>query len=181
MSIRGLLFSIIVMGACSQASAFWFQSSLSEIHQEIQLKYPNVEHVSITEFQENNRETVVFDVREANEYAVSRLDSAIHLSPKTNPKEFIELHGDAVRGKRVIFYCSVGRRSSAMAHKLAGTLEQLSASSSANLEGGLFHWVNQGQAVDGVGVHPYNRYWGRLVKDKSKIVYSVPYGNLKNP
>ena len=41
-----------------------------------------------------------------------------------------------------------------------------------NLQGGLFNWVNDGRDIIGHGVHPFDDFWGRLIKDSRSIRYN---------
>jgi len=50
--------------------------------------------------------------------------------------------------------------------------EDLGATSSQNLMGGVFNWANEGRELSSNKVHPYNTYWGNLIKDKDKISYT---------
>lgn len=177
---KWLLFSgILLFVGVAIAAIFIFQQPLSKIHQAIENDYKSVSHISASEFSKLNfKETVVFDVREPQEFAVSHIDGAIQVSPNIDPQTFIEDYGELLKGKKVVFYCSVGRRSSALASRLGGTLFKHGATSSQNLVGGVFSWVNQDRELSSSAqastklVHPYNKYWGRLIKDQSKISYT---------
>ena len=120
---------------------------------------------------------VVFDVREKKEYEVSHIDGAIQIDPKLKPEQFFQQYGESIKDKTVVFYCSVGRRSSNFAEQINATSEADEALATYNLTGGLFHWhniqkplVNEAQTTS--AIHPYNFYWGRLIQDKPSISYS---------
>ncbi len=154
--------------------------SLERIHTVIEQDYPSVLHISPAQFSKLKLgEVVVFDVREPEEFDVSHLEGAIQVMPDIDPGDFIEDYGDLFNGKHVIFYCSVGRRSSELASKLAGAPAENGAIASFNLTGGVFDWVNQGRLLSDLKqqkttkVHPYNDYWGKLVNDNSKLSYTV--------
>jgi len=154
------------------AGAFFllWSPSLEKIHRAIEGSYPDVQHISASEFLLlDPAQKVVFDVREKVEYQVSHIQDAIQLSPDTRPEEFEELYGDVLEGKRVVFYCSVGYRSSEMVSRLNEVTEDLGARSSLNLIGGVFNWVNQGHPLSSSKVHPYNEYWGRFIDDTQKL------------
>ena len=55
---------------------------------------------------------LVFDTRPLEEYDVSRLRDAIRVDPDLDSEEFIAAHGQGLLGRDLIFYCSVGYRSS---------------------------------------------------------------------
>ena len=163
-----LVFSYLIFprGAESQTTR------LDKIHEDIQSKYADVRHLSADEF--NGLllpDTIVFDVREEKEYGVSHLSNAVLVSPKISAEDFMAQFGEQVSGKTAVFYCSVGRRSSDLVSRLEANREVDAGSALFNLEGGLFSWVNEQREVSGIGVHPYNWYWGRLIEDKTMINY----------
>lgn len=153
-------------------------SQLTTVHQAIEKDYQSVAHISASQFSElSPHDIVVFDVRQPEEFDVSHIDGAIQVTPGIDASEFIEDYGDLLDGKQVIFYCSVGRRSSELASKLNHLDKNYGAQSSQNLIGGIFSWVNQGRELSDTAqevtnkVHPYNERWGRLVEDQSKLSY----------
>jgi rhodanese-related sulfurtransferase len=112
---------------------------------------------------------VLFDVREEEEYQVSRLPGALRADPGAWTFRFVGQHGEAVKGKTVVFYCSVGVRSSKLAARVQGRLLEKGARAVYNLEGGVFRWHNDRRPlIDANGptplVHPYDRHWGGLIE-----------------
>lgn len=155
---------------------------LEKIHSKILTDYDNVAHISATEFSAlDASSTVVFDIREEREYAVSHISGAVRVDPSTKPQTFINQHRSAFKDKTVVFYCSVGRRSSRFASQVSGLVSEHGAHDSYNLTGGLFHWHNARQPLTSAGqptdaIHPFNFYWGRLIEDRSGLSYKpVPY------
>jgi len=171
---------VLLLVAISIISLFVFQPRLEAIHNDIENDYQSVSHMSASEFSSLDiAQVVVFDVREPEEYAVSHIAGAIQVMPDIDLGEFIEDYGDLLNGKQVVFYCSVGRRSSELANRLGDVPFEHGAVSSKNLIGGVFSWVNQGrqlrnsrQAATNL-VHPYNKYWGRLVADPDKLSFTA--------
>lgn len=105
---------------------------------------------------------VLLDVREADEYAVSHLPSAVHVDPGADAEAVLALAG---KETPVVLYCSVGYRSS----KLARRLQKAGFTQVANLEGSIFKWANEGRRVVRADtsvqqVHPYNDRWGKLLE-----------------
>ena len=70
---------------------------------------------------------ILVDVREEHEYAVSRLEGAVRLDPDASAAAALALIGDRAAGAEIVFYCSVGQRSSAMARRAQGVLENAGA------------------------------------------------------
>jgi rhodanese-related sulfurtransferase len=170
---------ILIFAALIIISLFIFQPRLETIQNDIENDYQSVSHISAAELARLDVDkVVVFDVREPEEFAVSHILGAIQVMPNIDAREFIEDYSDLLEGKHVVFYCSVGRRSSELASKLDAVLFEHGAASSNNLIGGVFSWVNQGRQLRNSSqmathfVHPYNKYWGRLVADSDKLSFT---------
>lgn len=83
--------------------------------------------------------------------------------------EFLARHGEAARGKTVVFYCSVGARSSAVADRVTSGLTEKGATGIRSLDGGVFAWSQQGRALEDANgatdkVDGYDPSWGRLLE-----------------
>ena len=173
-----LLSSVLVVLLTVVTMMLLLKSPLVSIHRVIERDYKSVAHISAAHFSQlNSNEVVIFDVREPEEFLVSHIAGAIQVAPNIEPSAFIDEYGGLLKGKSVVFYCSVGRRSSKLTNKLGDTLSQYGASSSQNLIGCIFSWVNQGRELISSGqlvttkVHPYNEFWGRLVDNKQSVSY----------
>lgn len=147
--------------------------TLPKIHQNIISDYKNIAHINTQGLTEAIRsgKALIFDVREPEEYAVSHIDGALLLLPSTNVKIFLNQHEKKLMGKTVIFYCSVGVRSTKMANYLQAVLKKKGAAQIYNLEGGIFAHANKEQRlVNKTGitkyVHPYDTHWGTLLNSK---------------
>ena len=177
--MRFLIFTILtcslLFSSCAKAQSVKENTRLDKIHSKIITNHPNLTHVSAAEFSaltRNNEDILLLDVREVKEYSVSHIEGAIA------PNDFMTQFGPQVDGKTVILYCSVGRRSSQLGDKVRAQLMAAGAEKVSNLEGGIFRWHNDNQAlVSGAGqtdkVHPYNAWWGRLVARKDDISYKA--------
>ena len=156
-----------------------FQSSdLERIHAGIEASYGSVEHMAAQDFSSlDSDQVMLFDVREPDEFAVSHLPGAILVDPAMTKEEFVEAFADKLRGKRAVFYCSVGMRSSILADRVAAIVERETGRKPANLIGGLFQWHNDERVlVSAAGketdaIHPFDDYWGRLIEDEQAISY----------
>ena len=113
-------------------------------------------------------ETIIFDVREQKEYDVSHISGAVQVSPAITEADFTRLYGQTLQGKTVVFYCSVGKRSSDTALRVEASARKSGAAEVVNLRGGIFRWYNSGfpvvnaQGMAGA-VHPFNAQWGFFV------------------
>ncbi len=114
---------------------------------------------------------VLFDVREPAEFERSHVGGARRLPPDTKASAFETQFGNKVEGKHLVFYCSVGYRSSVMAERVRDTAMEAGALSVANLRGGVFRWYNEGRVVHEAtdttdAIHPYDRVWGVFVNER---------------
>lgn len=162
--------------------ALFFQTSdLERIHDGIEATHERVEHISADDLAAfPSDEVVLFDVREADEFGVSHLPGAILVNPGMDESEFEERFASILDGKTVVFYCSVGVRSSILAERVADLIEDTTDKAPLNLIGGLFQWSNENRAMispDGQptsAIHPYDTYWGRLIENRQAISYRSP-------
>ena len=149
--------------------------SLATVQIAIEDRFETVDHLSANEFAVMDKENVlVFDTRPMAEYAVSHIENALQLDPNISGEAFATLYADRAAGKTLIFYCSVGHRSSDVAQRAASELPY--SGPIYNLRGGIFGWHNEGRPlVDEAGasehVHPYNKKWGQLVTRQDKLSY----------
>lgn len=150
----------------------WSQKSLETVINSITRRYPDVAQMETTQLakkMEANPELVLIDVRETDEYQVSHLPGAIHAPPNMSTQKLSSIIAPKIKDKTVVFYCSVGERSSAMARRAQLKLKEKGAKAIYNLKGGIFAWHNEKRhLVNKKGptdfVHPFDKNWGRLVQ-----------------
>lgn len=133
-------------------------------------RWPAISHIAVPAAAEKIQtgDVVLFDVRTAEEYAVSHLPGAQHVEPGITDDDFLSKFGDSVDGKEVVFYCSVGVRSSKLAERMKSHLTERGATAVYDMAGGIFAWHSERRPlVNARGptdfIHPYNARWGRLV------------------
>lgn len=100
---------------------------------------------------------LIVDVREADEFARSHLDGALH-APLPEPERALS---GLDRGRPIVTVCSVGWRSSIAAERLRAK----GFRDVRSLDGGLFEWADGGRSLRGREgatrvVHPYGALWG---------------------
>lgn len=172
-----LVLPLLLLCLTYEAQAGLFSPDLDNIHEKIVKDYKQVEHIEAPQFAEMDQtDVIIFDVREEKEFSVSHLDGAIQVDPDTSPEEFEGRFANQIDGKTLVFYCSVGRRSSKLLSEVSEVIEENNANDSYNLIGGVFRWSNQerplvNEAQSTAKVHPYNLYWGQLIEDKEAISY----------
>lgn len=145
-------------------------TTLSDVESTVSRRYP-VAEIAVTDLEAAlpDPSTVVFDVREATEYAQSRIPGAVRIDPGLSAEAFLARHGKDVAGKRVVFYCAVGVRSGIMAQRTEQIATQSGAAGVYNLRGGIFRWHATGGALLSDGgpaatVHPYDASWRQLLE-----------------
>ena len=157
---------------------------LAAVEAKIAAEFPALDHIDpgkvdamIKAGPQAGTPVLIFDVREESEFAVSRLPGARRVAPNADPAQFVNDISAEAKGKEVVFYCSVGKRSSTLASKAASGLTAAGVAGVHNLKGGIFRWSNEGRALEkgptpvpgkasksGVDVHPYNTRWGALIE-----------------
>jgi len=129
----------------------------------------SVPAITVGELKQNPEKYVLIDARAKEEFEVSRLKGAIHVSPVTvNPAQ--EMPSHVKKSTPVVVYCSVGYRS----EKLTELLLENGYQNVRNLYGGIFEWVNRGhEIVNSTGVtdkvHPYNTFWGVWLREGERV------------
>ncbi len=119
---------------------------------------------------ESESPVYVVDSRRREEFETSHLPGAIHQS------EFEQMLDDEAipLGSHVVFYCTIGYRSSKSTQKLAG---QQTALRVWNLEGSILMWVNLGNSVFETGgaetkrVHVYGKEWNVLPRGYTPVMF----------
>ena len=177
-SLKILIGTGLIMSTLSGLAIAKDNKALAKQHAKIERQFPDVQHIKADdEALEEMSDVVIFDVREKSEFEVSHLEGAIQVDPGITTKELLAKYADVIEGKKVVFYCSVGQRSSHLASQSQSTLIDKGATGAYNLEGGIFNWHNEQRDLVSNDhtptnvVHPYNAYWGRMVNDRSKTSY----------
>ncbi|MYB34382.1 MAG: rhodanese-like domain-containing protein [Gammaproteobacteria bacterium] len=156
------------------------EADLVREQEKIREQYPNVAHISASQLEDmlnhSHEKIVLFDVREKSEFRVSHIEGAIQIDPNMSGQEFLNRYGDSIQNRKVVFYCSVGYRSSNMAKTLLNQFPTHSPDDLLNLRYGLFGWHNQSrELVNGNSstdlIHPYNFWWGRMIERRELRSY----------
>ena len=112
---------------------------------------------------------LLFDIRTANEFEKSRIATSVRLDPDIAPDDFAARYASLMAGRDLVFYCSIGQRSSALIERVESVCGNAGAKSCRNLCGGIFRWYNEGKPlVDASGItddiHGYDPVWAVMVK-----------------
>ena len=172
-SVRYVIFILMLLSDTAAA-----QDRLSRI--EASFEGGQIEQVSFREIAQmllmtdSDSQLLLFDVREPEEFEVGHLPGAIWLSPDADVSLFIEQYSSQLAEHTVVFYCSTGRRSSALALDVKTALQEQNSTlpAPANMKGGIFRWHNAAlPLVNASGsttkIHPFNWTW-RLSLERSK-------------
>ena len=152
------------------------EDGLDAVHADIVSDHKSVAQLSPDDLLKlETSDIILLDIREPKEYAVSRLPGAVWVNPSASAETALLQMGD-VTGKKIVVYCSVGRRSSIFAEREQEALMKMGATSVENLERGIFGWHNEArELVDANGttdvVHPYDAVWKRYVERDEKARY----------
>ncbi len=161
-------------------------STLAVVHAD----FPTVPRITVPELTRwladtNRPQPVLYDVRTADEFAVSHLPGAVRLDPATRGRDALQ---QLDTNRTAILYCSVGYRSSQMAEQV----RVLGHSNVYSVEGSIFAWSAAGLPLVSNGVpaklvHPYSESYARLLPPEAR--YPMPalknlaneYGPRLNP
>ncbi|ARM31493.1 rhodanese-like domain-containing protein [Prosthecochloris sp. HL-130-GSB] len=114
---------------------------------------------------------LLFDVRQPEEYEVSHIRNSVLLPPDTTEAQFLQRYEEHIAGTLLVFYCSVGQRSSEMLGRLDDLCRKHGAVSCSNLKGGIFRWYNNGRPVVDINsttdrIHEFNAVWGMMLRKR---------------
>ena len=129
---------------------------LDQLVNQMMAEHPELEQINTQQANDLASSVTFIDVRRAEEYAVSRLPGAVHLTSAEDIAAYAKQHPN----QKLVLYCSVGRRSLDMAARLSKQNVAVT-----NYAGSLFAWANQSLPLENdqgatTEVHPYNWFWG---------------------
>lgn len=158
------------------------QTCLTDLERQVARDHVSVEQLlphQVSELLRNRDAVVLLDVREAAEFEVSHIPGAIWVDPDIAAEDLIARLGEALPGRTVLLYCSVGVRSSRLAGRVAAAALQRGAAGVYNIRGGIFAWHNYGKGLNAATertelVHPYSRAWSRYLDFPNYTTYRRP-------
>ncbi len=164
-TVRNILLIILAFLGLSILFFMAFKQWSFELMTNSILKH-SVEHKIVEP--ENLGDYLVLDIRNKDEYAVSKIPSAVHINPDTEDFSDQILSSE----KPILGYCSVGLRSEGVLKKIKDANPSLNV---YNLKGGIFQWINdEKKLVDTTNsvtqkIHTYNTAWGLWVRKGEKV------------
>ncbi|MEQ1671538.1 MAG: rhodanese-like domain-containing protein [Hyphomicrobium sp.] len=165
---------MVMMALAPRNTEFTMDAIVSDVYQ----RFPEVEQLTAEDLAPkltSAKPPLLIDVRDDAEYKVSHLAGAERVAPASKPADVVTNLSAKVAGREVVYYCSVGLRSSELASATQDGLVKAGATGVSSLVGGVFGWHNAKRAlVDASGapteaIHPYNAKWGKLVERKELI------------
>jgi rhodanese-related sulfurtransferase len=133
---------------------------------------PNIETQTLHEkLVYSNSGLVLFDTRLLEEFEQSHIKDSIWIDPETKPEDFLSDQKTQIENQILIFYCSVGQRSSQFIQNVQDLCLDNGAGGLYNLRGGIFKWYNEGFPVYNESgatneIHPYNEFWGHFLEPR---------------
>jgi rhodanese-related sulfurtransferase len=112
---------------------------------------------------------LLFDIRTAEEYEKSHIATAVPLDPDSGPDDFAARCAALIAGRHLVFYCSIGQRSTELLERVESASRKAGAKSARNLRGGIFRWYNEGKPVVNASgmtedIHGYDPVWAVMVE-----------------
>ena len=178
--VRFLLFCLLgaIVGAWTlDQIAYADPAKLIVIDQNLRKDFSEINHITAAELEAlraNGVEAILLDIRPRREFAVGHIEGAIQISPWASAKTVQQALADVSPERPIVFYCSVGVRSSRLAERARVRLEKSGITNLYNLSGGVFAWHNESRPlVDANGptrfVHPYDRPRRKLLVHQEQI------------
>lgn len=155
-------------------------SPLAAVEADLQKAYPKVATISPDQLEQlvaSEDPVVLVDARTHAEHGVSRLDGARRVDSSLSAARFMEMFGKDLKGKKVVVYCAVGGRSSALSDRIADAARDAGAEGTYSLQGGIFRWHNERRPLVGPSgrtdeVHPFSKDAEALIERKDGIAYT---------
>ena len=125
---------------------------------------PSITTEELAALLQNGPAPLLIDVREVEEYAVSRIPGALRAGDAKLEK--VLAARDHSKNAPIVVYCSVGVRSAKHGSRLQ---QEKGFRNVRNLEGSLFAWANENRPMENSAgptryAHPFDRLWGRFLK-----------------
>ncbi len=156
------------------SSIFKSFDSLSLVMKFVEKTYPfpNIDSTELFEkLNYSSSDILLYDTRQSAEFEMSHIKDAIFIDTQMQADEFLEAHEKNFENKILVFYCSVGQRSSQFISSVHDLCLDKGAGGLYNLRGGIFKWYNDGYPVYNNesktnAIHPYNEFWGNFVEPR---------------
>ena len=161
--IRLLLLTFLLHSCLKPAQVKNQQQIIHSMASAIEQKYPKINHMEVEEFRNLKSDSfILVDIRSPKERQVSTIPGSIDKNAlKSMPESTLE-------AKQIIFFCTIGERSSRYATEYQQQNQKLKVS---NLHGSILSWIQKGGSLQDLSkqetkkVHVYSEAWSFVPKD----------------
>ena len=161
-----MVFALIISQNTQANSSLWFTEQMVSFRFGVnQISHQKLQTMLSAD---NTHTVLIFDVRRPEEYQTSRIKGSILIAPDMTEQEFMAQYGDKIPGKSLVFYCSVGYRSSQFIQRIEEPAKAKNVTMISNLKGGIFRWYNeQHLVINDTGetddMHPSDESWADMI------------------
>ncbi|MFK5987090.1 MAG: rhodanese-like domain-containing protein [Pseudomonadota bacterium] len=173
MIFKRLILAVLLMPLnLFAASTLWMTETMINLRFDVEnISHQDLQKIILDKAKNN---TIVFDVRRPEEYQRSRIKGSIQVDPEMKAEDFISKFGNKFNHKELVFYCSVGYRSSVFIERIEKQAKAVGVNKMHNLAGGIFRWYNEHlQLVNDQGdtddIHPSDESWAHLIEPRVRI------------
>lgn len=160
--LRLILLSTLLYSCLNPASVSNQKEVISSMANTIARKYSSINHISAKQLKGLNKGAfILVDVRSPKERLVSTIPGSI------DKNRFEKIEASEMKDKQIIFYCTIGERSSRYATKFAELNKNAKVS---NLHGSILSWIQEGGPLEDSSkqntkkVHVYSEAWSFVPK-----------------
>lgn len=155
-------------------------SPLAAVEADVRKAFPNVAVMpteDLEAIEKSGQPVVLLDARSDAEFAVSRIEGARRVDPNMSATQFKDAFGSDLKGRKVVVYCAVGGRSSALASRIDRVAKEAGADGVYSLQGGIFRWHNEKRPLVGPAgatdeVHPFSANAARLIERQEGVAFT---------
>ncbi len=129
---------------------------------------PEISTERTADLLQGSEPTLLLDIREPGEYAVSHIRGALLVPPEAFKDGIPEALRDVPTTRTIVTYCTVGVRSAEATNQLV----EAGFENVNNMRGSLIQWYNEGRPVvredeEVDTIHPYDTYWAGFVRKRT--------------
>lgn len=152
---RGTSLALAIF-ACMSTAPHRAASQSQALAPAVDATVPRITASSLAQRMTAGGRLIIFDVRDQEEFRVSRLQGALRVDQNADTEQFIARVKRRASQATIVFYCTTSPRSDDFAQSVYHDLKALGAREVFVLSGGIIAWHNENRAlVDAKGATPY--------------------------